>query len=192
VPGSRAAVAGHELRILGARALAQIQYRAERIGAPGLTGLALLVGALALFLGANLPQRTAVSALRGELAAGHGAADTSAATLGHVQELMTRLPARSKAPELVAEILAQADAAGVELPRGQYEFIAARDGIAAHYRISLPVHATYPQLRQFVDGTLASMPAVSVEGLRIERKAVGEDTVDAEVRLALFVRSEES
>jgi len=34
------------------------------------------------------------------------------------------------------------------------------------------------------------MPAVAVEGLRVERKSVGDDSVDAELKLSAFVRSE--
>jgi len=104
---------------------------------------------------------------------------------------LAALPPRSEAPEIVAKILEEARASGVELPRGQYEYLPARDGVAARYRMTFPVHATYPQLREFMDRTLVALPAVAVEGMRIERKAVGEPGVDAELRLSAFVRSEE-
>ena len=67
----------------------------------------------------------------------------------------------------------------------------ARDGVAARYRMSFPVTASYPKLREFMDRTLLALPAVAVEGLRVERKNVGDDTVDAELKLAVYVRSEE-
>ena len=182
---------GRGLRLMAARALAQLQYRSERIGHSGLAGFALLATALALFVGANLPQRAAVTALRAELARGGHAADDTAAAQARINALVATLPARASVPELMERILAQADAAGVELQRGQYEYVPLRDGVAAHYRISLPVHTTYPQLRRFIDGTLATLPAVAVEGLRIERKSIGEEAVDAELRLTAFVRSSE-
>jgi hypothetical protein len=42
-----------------------------------------------------------------------------------------------------------------------------------------------------MDRTLVALPAVAVEGLRVERKAVGEPGVDAELRLSAYVRSDE-
>lgn len=190
-PPANVAPAGRGLRVLAARALAQLQYRSERVGHSGLAGIALLAAALALFVGANLPQRAAVTALRAELARGGRATDDTAVAQARIDALVATLPARASVPELMERILAQADVAGVELQRGQYEYVALRDGVAAHYRIRLPVHTTYPQLRRFIDGTLATLPAVAVAGLRIERKSIGEDAVDAELELAAFVRSSE-
>ena len=104
--------------------------------------------------------------------------------------VLSALPSRGEAPEIVAKIVEEARASGVELPRGQYEYVPARDGVAASYRMTFPVHATYPQLREFMDRTLVAMPAVAVEGMRIERKAVGDEGVDAELKFSAFVRSE--
>jgi hypothetical protein len=102
---------------------------------------------------------------------------------------LATLPRREDAPAVIDRVLQEARAAGVDLPRGQYEFLPARDGIAARYSMTFPIHASYPQLRQFMDRTLLALPAVAVEGLRIERKDVGADSVDAELKLSLFVRS---
>jgi len=68
--------------------------------------------------------------------------------------------------------------------------VPARDGVAARYRMTFPVHASYPQIRSFLDRTLIALPAVAVEGLRLERKSVGDGTVEAEVKLAAYVRGE--
>lgn len=177
----------HRLRTHVARALAELQYRTDQLGHTGIAGVALLVTAAGLYFGATLPQHTAVTQLRAQLAGGGPQVDLATLAAVQLHDVVARLPPRATAPEVIEQIMQHAASAGVELQRGQYEFIAARDGIAAHYRISLPVHTTYPQLRQFIDGTLAAMPAVAVEGLRIERKNVGDDVVDAELRFAAFV-----
>ncbi len=103
---------------------------------------------------------------------------------------MASLPARAEVPSVVAKILEEAQASGVELPRGQYEYMPARDGVAARYRMTFPVRATYPKIREFMDRTLVALPAVAIEGLRIERKNVGDDSVDAELKLSAYVRSD--
>jgi hypothetical protein len=148
-----------------------------------------VVLAATLFIANNLPQGSAVAALKSQLAQLAPVAKGVAAPLSG--SALAALPPRGEAPEIVAKILEEARASGVELPRGQYEYLPARDGVAARYRMTFPVHATYPQLREFMDRTLVALPAVAVEGMRIERKAVGEEGVDAELRLSAYVRSDE-
>ena len=177
------------LQTMGHLALAEVSYRLRRLGAATVLGIAAVVAAATLFLASNLPQSAAVAALNSQLARqtplskGAGVAVPAGA-------LLAALPARAEAPNVVAKILEEAQAAGVELPRGQSEYVPARDGVAARYRMTFPVHATYPKIRAFMDRTLVALPAVAVEGLRIERKSVGDDSVEAELKLAAYVRSD--
>ena len=171
------------------RALAESAYRLRRVGATGLAGIALVVAALVLFIANNLPQSTAVAALKAQILrlAPLGHAPVAATPGGTV---LAALPKRDDAPTVVGKVFAQAAAAGVELSRGQYEFVPSRDGVAARYRMTFPVHTTYPKLRDFMDRTLIALPAVAIEGLRVERKKVGDEEVDAELKLSAYVRSE--
>ncbi|MDE2219519.1 MAG: hypothetical protein KGJ52_03985 [Gammaproteobacteria bacterium] len=171
------------------RAIAETLYQARRLGAATIAGIAAVVLALTLFIANNLPQGSAIAALRGQLSHLAPALKGAAAPLSG--SALAALPSRGDAPAIVAKILEEARAAGVDLPRGQYEYLPARDGVAARYRMTFPVHATYPQLREFMDRTLVALPAVAVEGMRIERKTVGDPGVDAELRLSAYVRSDE-
>jgi hypothetical protein len=188
-PGTSADQALQQLQSFGSRALAQSVYRLRRVGTAGLTGLALLVAAIVLFLANNLPQSSAVFALKAQVLrlAPVGKAVVAAPGGGTV---LAALPQRDDAPTVVGKVFEQAEAAGVELSKGQYEFIPARDGVAARYRMTFPVRTSYPKLRDFMDRTLVALPAVAVEGLRVERKSVGDETVDAELKLSAYVRSE--
>ncbi len=177
------------IQFYGNRALAETLYQARRLGAATIAGVAAVVLAVTLFIANNLPQGSAIAALKGQLAQLAPVAKSAPGPLSAAA--LAALPPRGQAPEIVAKILEEARAAGVELPRGQYEYLPARDGVAARYRMTFPVQATYPQLRAFLDRTLVALPAVAVEGMRIERKAVGEPGVEAELRLSAFVRSDE-
>ena len=159
------------------------------MGTTGLTGLALLIGAVVLFIANNLPQSSAIAALQTRILhlAPVGTAPLATNPGGTV---LAALPRRDDAPTVVGKVFAQATAAGVVLTRGEYEYVPSRDGVAARYRMTFPVHTTYPKLRDFMDRTLEAMPAVAVEGLRIERKKVGDEEVDAEVKLSAYVRSD--
>jgi hypothetical protein len=172
------------------RALAESQYRITRLGTAGLTGIALLLSAAVLFYANNLPQSAAVAALQAQLARPAPRVRPPTAAPAGATPLAT-LPTRGAAPSVVAKILEEAQASGVQLQRGEYEFIPARDGLAARYRMSFPVKTSYPKLRVFMDRTLLALPAVAVEGLRLERKSVGEDAIDGELKLSVFVRSDE-
>jgi hypothetical protein len=177
------------LQTMGSRALAQSAYALRRVGTAGLTGLALLVAAIVLFMANNLPQSSAIYALKAQVLrlAPLGKAAVVAPGGGTV---LAALPQRDDAPTVVGKVFEQAEAAGVELAKGQYEFVPARDGVAARYRMTFPVRTTYPKLRDFMDRTLVALPAVAVEGLRVERKNVGDETVEAELKLSAYVRSE--
>jgi hypothetical protein len=167
--------------------LAEGAWRLRRLGSSGLIGIGLLVGAAVLYTANTLPQGKAIAALKMQLARlGPAAHGTAAAP--QAQVALGGLPARDDAPDVLGRIYQEAQSAGVELPRGQYEFVPSRDGVAAHYRMTFPIHAGYPQLRNFMDRTLLALPSVAVEGLRIERKNVTDETVDAELKLSAFVR----
>ncbi len=187
--GSSAHQALERLQYFGSRALAQSAYGLRRIGSAGLGGLALLVAAIVLFVANNLPQSSAIFALKAQVLrlAPLGKATVAASGGGTV---LAALPQRDDAPTVVSKVLEQANAAGVELARGQYEYMPARDGVAARYRMTFPVRTTYLKLRNFMDRTLIALPAVAIEGLRVERKNVGDETVDAELKLSAYVRSE--
>lgn len=184
-----AANALDRIQVLGSRALAETLYQARRLGVATLAGIASVVVAATLFIANNLPQGAAVAALKSQLSQLAPVAK-GAAMAPLSGSVLASLPPRGEAPNIVAKILEEARASGVELPRGQYEYVPSRDGVAARYRMTFPVHASYPRLREFMDRTLVALPAVAVEGLRIERKGVGDDSVDAELKLSAYVRSD--
>lgn len=190
LPAAHAAGALERVQQYANRALAETTYQLRRLGLATLAGLGAVVLAATLFIANNLPQGAAVAALKSQLVQlGPLARGGAVAAPGGV--ILAALPPRGEAPNVVAKILEEARASGVELPRGQYEYVPARDGVAARYRMTFPVHASYPKLREFMDRTLVVLPAVAVEGLRIERKSVGDDSVDAELKLSAYVRSDE-
>jgi hypothetical protein len=187
-PSIRPSALSH-IHSTGGRALAEVTYQLRRVGTAALAGVAALVIATVVFITGILPQGHAITGLRSELLRVAPPRSGTVET-GPTDVPLTSLPPRGEAPSVVAKILEEARATGLELPRGQYEYIPAREGVAARYRMTFPVRATYPKIREFMDRTLLALPAVAIEGLRIERKNVGDDSVDAELKLAAYVRSE--
>lgn len=80
--------------------------------------------------------------------------------------------------------------AQLELAQGEY-WLDKRDAGLWSYRVTLPIRGTYGQIRGFVGAVLKAMPIASVDGLRFERKRVGDTLLDAQVRLTLHFQPRE-
>ncbi|MCC7199290.1 MAG: type 4a pilus biogenesis protein PilO [Gammaproteobacteria bacterium] len=174
-------------------ALAQ-SVRRPRVDRLGGTGLALLTASAVLSFSTLLPLRHQVQGLRDEVTSLEAAAQSGngrpASQAMQASALLSKLPTRSDLPAVLSGVLAQATAAGLKLERGTYEFTPAKSGQIARYRVTLPVSGTYGQVRRFVEGTLATLPAVALEGLRLEREGIASERLSANLQFAVMVRSE--
>ena len=106
--------------------------------------------------------------------------------------LITSLPTRAQMPKVIGQVFAEAKAVGVPLDTGRYVYTPAKGGEIARYDLEFPVKAGYPDIRSFIDHTLAAVPAASLGKLRIERKAVGDAVVSADIDFVVFLRSGEA
>jgi hypothetical protein len=90
----------------------------------------------------------------------------------------------------MGQIVTVAAAAGLTLDRGNYEFMATESGEVSRYRLDLPVRGSYPQVREFIENTLAAVPVAALENMRVERNAVADRTIAADLQFAVLVRSD--
>jgi hypothetical protein len=93
-------------------------------------------------------------------------------------------------PVVIGQVLQQASLAGVALDIGHYAYSPPKTGNVGRYEIEFPLKAEYPNVRDFINRTLKAVPSAGLDKLRIERKAVGDALVNADVRFVVFVRSE--
>lgn len=165
------------------------QYWVTRVGLAGQAGLAALTAAVVIGVSTLLPAHHALESLSADLArAQHlpGGAPLEQA----VPRLIASLPTRAQVPAALGEVYAQAKAAGVTLEKGRYTYTPPSAKALGRYDLEFPVKAGYPQIRTFIDRTLTAVPAAALTRLRVERKAVGDAAVNADVGFALFVRTE--
>jgi hypothetical protein len=167
----------------------QLGYQVMRAGPMGSTGLAALALALVMAVAVWLPAHHAELALRGDLLQATGALHAGPVT-GGPGHLLAGLPSRGEVPAVLAQILAQADQAGVALDQGHYNYRPPQNGVSARYSLEFPVKGDYPRVRDFIDRTLSTVPAAAVEKLRIERKNVGDPVIHADVGFVLYLRGE--
>jgi hypothetical protein len=188
------ALAGPTSALVRAQALAsqlvpQLQYQVARLGPAGQAGLATLVAALVVAVSMLLPARHALEALGAELAR---AQHPSAAAIADqaIPHLVASLPTRAQIPAVIGEVVAQAKATGVSLDVGRYVYTPPKSGAIARYDLEFPVKASYPDIRNFINRTLSTVPAAALNKLHVERKAVGDQVVNADIGFVVFVRSE--
>jgi len=167
-----------------------LQYHVARLGLAGQVGLAALTAAVVIAVGTLLPAQHALQTLSAELThARHAPAVTSADQA--VPRLIASLPTRGQIPLVIGQFAAEAKAAGVSLETGRYVYTAPKGGSIARYDLEFPVKASYPDIRTFIDHALTAVPAAALGKLRVERKAVGDPVVNADIDFVVFVRSGE-
>ncbi len=175
------------------RSLARVLSRLRSTGTIGLAGLGLLGLALVCVWTVVLPQRAGLASLREQLATAQAQTSSdgpsAAASPGRQSsEFIRTLPLRRDLPAILGIVLQQAETAELSLESGSYEWRAGKDGGPGQYRIALPVRGSYPEIRRFVEATLAAAPAVALESLHFARDDVAVSAVDADVSFVVFVR----
>jgi hypothetical protein len=180
------AIASRVAHRLGDEWLPRAAWTVARTGRGGLLGVALLLGAGVFLLSTHLPVASEVATMRSDLEAARRPAARRADRAGEPPVAVRQVPARDEMPAILRELFAQAGRARLTVDTGRYEVRTMPSGGLVRHQIAFPVAGPYPQIRAFIDATLASMPEVALADLTLERKAIGDAKVDAQLRLNVF------
>jgi hypothetical protein len=163
----------------------------HRLGRVGGLGLALLAGVAVFYLSAVRPAQEELATMERRAAeqSRRGPAAPTAATSDEIERFIGFFPAFESAPGWLRTIYAVADREQLELAQGSYKL--SEDPVLglAYYRILLPIRGGYPQIRRFVAGVLDEVPALSLEGIALQREKVGDSMIDARITLTLHLQS---
>ena len=66
------------------------------------------------------------------------------------------------------------------------------DAMIERYQVTLPLRGSYAQVRQFVAAVMNEMPVVSLDDLKFEKQQIGDSAIEAQIRLTLFLRVDDS
>jgi hypothetical protein len=166
---------------------------AERLGWQGIAGVGLLVFAASFWFSTVAPARDAKLALEDQVqrlekrvrAGAPGSARPSAAE--RLAEFYAFFPAAATTPDWLARIDAAARANGLRLAVGEYKVSRVPGSRLARYEITFPLQGPYPRLRAFLEEALTEVPAAAVEEVSLKRETVESATVEARIRLALYL-----
>ena len=92
-------------------------------------------------------------------------------------------------PAILRQLFDGATRAQLAVDTAKYEINATKSSDVVRYQITFPVTGPYPQIRAFLDATLATMPAVALHDLAIDRKSIGDGDVEAQLRMTVYTRS---
>jgi len=168
------------------------------IGWPGIAGLALIVCALVVFVSTLMPMharineaKADVDALRAKLRAAPSTPG-SAASGDRLSNFYAFFPPLSSTPQWLQRIYGLAEAQGLRLEAGEYKLVRERDLRLSRYEVNLPVRGSYGQIREFVAQVLKEVPASSLDELSMKRDDPGLPTVDARIKLTLYLGGEKT
>ncbi len=172
---------------LGNEWLPRAVWTISRTGRTGLIGIALLLMAALFLLSTHLQVAADVEALRAELAAARSQAPTAAADkVADPATAVRALPGRNDMPSVLRQLFNKATQARLAVDAAKYEINGAGSSGVVRYQIAFPVTGPYPQIRAFIDATLATMPAVALSDFALDRKSIADGTVEAQIRMTVY------
>jgi hypothetical protein len=164
------------------------QYQLTRLGPAGVTGIGAAAAATVIGIFALLSLQTANDNLNAQLLRARHRPEVTITPEQGLIRAVAQLPSRAQIPAVLGQILQQAQAAGVQLEKGQYTYVASGTGGFGRYELDFPVKAQYPGVRDFINRTLTNIPAAGLDKLSFERKQVGDTQINAEVRFVVFTQ----
>lgn len=172
------------------------QQALNSLGWPGLTGLGLLVGVTLFYFGIFLPMQSRLTQLQLDVAMATKsdsklAQDKRAESLSApeaVKLFYQHFPPKESTPDWLGQIYAAAASQSLRLSQGEYKFIPGKTGKLDSYQINLPVTGSYIQIRKFIMQVLNETPVVSLDEISFKRETIGSPSVEAKIRLTLYLQ----
>ncbi len=169
-----------------------IVYGVESLGWPGILGLGLLVFIAAFYFSTFRPEQMRLEELRSEVSKledkrARAPCEEPKTSGEKLTAFYGFFPPSDHIADLLGKIYGAAEQQALKLEQGEYRAVRDNVGRLTHYQITLPVKGTYPQVRKFVAAALAEVPNLSLDSIQFERQKVGDSTVDAKVKLVLYL-----
>lgn len=165
------------------------------LGVPGVAALGLLVACPALYFSAIRPMQERLDeAQRSTIAMREQVLHDSKAAKGGLRtpaeqlaEFYRAFPAERYSPQWLEKLIAVAEQNDLILNEGEYKTTRDKVGRLVRYQIMLPVTGEYPQIREFLASIPAEIPIIALEDVQFERKNIADPTVDAKIKLVLYL-----
>lgn len=165
------------------------------LGWPGAIGGAALGLCMALYFSAVQPAQQRLDAARLNARSLHERVARAAQALNDTARPLDEqlaafyqvFPSEHEATDWIGKIAAIAQRDGLLLQEAEYKVNRDKIGKLTRLQMSLPLTGEYPKIRSFLSDLHAEIPIVSLEQVQFERQKVGDQQVEAKVRLVIFL-----
>lgn len=181
---------------LSAKLRWQLRHWLPRLGWPGIVGISLLAICLTLYLSTIGPLQTRLAeaqrraALSGEQLLNAGTHRGEGTPSEQLVKFYKFFPPEKNSPEWLEKLVAVAEKNGLNLNEGGYQVTRDKSGRLMRFRITLPVHGKYQQIRKFLASLSTEIPIMALENVQFERNKIIESAVKAKVKLVLYLVQE--
>jgi len=103
------------------------------------------------------------------------------------QLLSVSIP-EAEVSDVLRKIANMAERNGVALSQSDYQNSSKGHGGLNRLQVTLPLRASYPQLKQFIEQVLFEFPGVSLDDLVLKRESVAQNQVEIRIKLSLWVQ----
>jgi hypothetical protein len=175
------------------RLQAFVNQGATMLGVPGVVGLGLLAFVAAFYFFTVFPEQRRLENVRQEVAKARServartAATAPKSPVDRLSAFYGAFPPPKALPDLLEKVFAAANKETLKLEQGEYRVVRDNAGGLTQFQLTFPVHGSYPQIRRFVDGALFEVPTLSLDSIQFERQKVGDQAVDAKVKLIVYL-----
>ena len=173
--------------------MSRVQQLLSAIGVWGIAAIGVIAASGAFYAGALKPAERDLEIKRAS------AQTASARTqqrrppmdtrVDNLQQFYAQFPPLQRLDKEVEKLWVLANEYKIDLHTGEYRLENGGLGLI-RYRVNLPMRTSYVQLRLFMDTVLKTLPTVSIDAVRFERKKISDVQLDAQVRLTLYFRPE--
>jgi len=161
-----------------------------RLGMAGLSGLALLLAAVAMNFLALQPGKAELERLQAEIAAlrSQPMAQRSRDPQAELELFYGFFPARSDLPEQLRTLYGLAADSGMMPERADYKLARVSGTPLWRYQASLPISADYASLRYYIAAVLKDLPNATMDDIELQRTGAKDEMLEARLRFTLYFR----
>jgi Tfp pilus assembly protein PilO len=165
------------------------------LGWPGVTAIGLLFVLPPFYFSAIAPAQERLDAARNStlslreqiLHAGKSFESVRRTPDQQLAEFYRIFPEERSSPQWLKKLVTLAEKNGLGLNEGEYKATRDKTGRLMRLQLVLPVKGEYRQIRRFLAMLPEEIPIIALENVQFTRHNVADSTVDARIRLALYL-----
>lgn len=175
-----------------------IRRRLRVLGTSGVLAVGILAGLPIFYFSAVIPvekrldiARSSTFSLNEQIIQARKGPDRERYTpAGQLAEFYGVFPAERNSPQWLGRLAVLAEKHGLTLNEGEYKATRDKVGRLTRFQMTLPVRGRYSQIRRFLSALPAETPVIALENVQFARRDIGDSTVEAQIRLALYLGQE--